>query len=1022
MYKRIFAAAMSLFLTMTVFPQSIYAEEETEETTEETVETEEIEQEEEEIPEEIIEEEETVEIIPEEIEETVPEEVLPEETVTDEENTETEEEIEEVIPEAEEPVTEVIAEEESEDVIEEIPSEETEEITAEEVPAKEPVQVIEEVTEEQEEEPVVEEIPEVEQEEVITEEVTEETAEEPAQEVIEEPEIIIEEITEEGTTADASSITINAEKVDLYAFDDIYSGKISIPKGYNKKFQLKVTGANEVNYYVSQGDSVTVSESGLIKPYQQTWYYNGNVGTTWSTGEEGEEVVKQYSFDESIIKVYADSEEFEVKVTVHDYADIYAESVMDNYLEKNITSDMPVQEKMNKIAAFPAQYDYDVRYSSYTGMIILGGGDCWASSDAILYLAQKAGFTARIRDASGDPGAGSGHKNVIVAAGKDNYILEAGYDGTAPRLYSASLVKGSLFEYRFTDDGESIYIYEYKGANAKVTIPSKIDGHPVIALAGTTFYMNETITEVIIPEGVTIIAYMTFHYCINLKKVSLPDSLEYIGEEAFSYCKSLKQIVIPKNVKKIYKCAFKDDESLSSVTFQGNQLEEIGNAAFLRDDLKSVAIPSSVKKIGVSAFEDNPSLKEINVHKNNAYYSSVDGVLFSKDKKTLICYPGGKSASSYTIPDGTKRIEDSAFEDVGKVKKIIVPASVKEVGARAFIYTENLQTIQFLGKAPSFGDEDVFGGEWSRWGYIEYYPHTIVYPANDSTWTTSLINSFNGDLRWKVNKQKQTITAKAKDPIVSIGSTTSITVSGAKGKLSYKSGDAGIASVDSKGTITAKKAGTVKITIQAAATEGYNKASAEITIKVVPVSDSGSGWKKSNGKWWYKLPDGSYYSGTFAKISGKVYYFNNAGYMVTGWKKISGSWYYFTSGGIMVTGWKKISGKWYWFADDGIMAKGWQKITGKWYYFLSGGAMVTGWQKISSKWYYFLSGGAMVTGWKKISGKWYYFTSSGDMKTGWLKLKGVWYYFQSSGAMVTGSVKIGTKTYNFNSSGACLNP
>ncbi|MCR5794143.1 MAG: InlB B-repeat-containing protein [Solobacterium sp.] len=183
-----------------------------------------------------------------------------------------------------------------------------------------------------------------------------------------------------------------------------------------------------------------------------------------------------------------------------------------------------------------------------------------------------------------------------------------------------------------------------------------------------------------------------------------------------------------------------------------------------------------------------------------------------------------------------------------------------------------------------------------------------------------------------------------------------------------------------------------------------------------------SGWKKSNGRWWYKLPNGYYYRSMFAWIGSSCYYFDDTGYMVTGWQKIDGFWYYFLSGGQMVTGWKKISNKWYWFDPDGIMVTGWEKISGKWYYFLSGGAMVTGWKKISGKWYYFLSGGAMVTGWKKIGGVWYYFLSGGQMVTGWKKISGKWYYFTSSGAMVTGSRTIGGKTYQFDSSGVCLNP
>ena len=180
------------------------------------------------------------------------------------------------------------------------------------------------------------------------------------------------------------------------------------------------------------------------------------------------------------------------------------------------------------------------------------------------------------------------------------------------------------------------------------------------------------------------------------------------------------------------------------------------------------------------------------------------------------------------------------------------------------------------------------------------------------------------------------------------------------------------------------------------------KPTKNITLYAKWGKPNAAGWKKTNGKWWYKLTNGDYYKNGFQVIGNKMYYFNASGYILTGWQKLDNSWFYFESSGAMVTGWKKISGKWYYFEGSGVM--------------------LTGWQKLSGKWYYFESSGAMVTGWKKIGGKWYYFESGGAMKTGWLKSGGNWYYFNSSGVMVTGTVTIGSKSYTFNSSGVCQNP
>ena len=158
-------------------------------------------------------------------------------------------------------------------------------------------------------------------------------------------------------------------------------------------------------------------------------------------------------------------------------------------------------------------------------------------------------------------------------------------------------------------------------------------------------------------------------------------------------------------------------------------------------------------------------------------------------------------------------------------------------------------------------------------------------------------------------------------------------------------------------------------------------------------------WKKNNKGWWYDRGDGSYPAGEFEIIKGKTYYFNESGYMLTGWQKISGEWYYFSAVGAMLTDWQKINDKWYYFSASGAMQTDWQNINGTWYYFSAGGAMQTGWQKINGTWYYFSAGGAMQTGWQKIDGKWYYFGAGGAMLTGWQQINGTWYYMEASGAM-----------------------
>lgn len=240
--------------------------------------------------------------------------------------------------------------------------------------------------------------------------------------------------------------------------------------------------------------------------------------------------------------------------------------------------------------------------------------------------------------------------------------------------------------------------------------------------------------------------------------------------------------------------------------------------------------------------------------------------------------------------------------------------------------------------------------------------------------------------------------------------------------FSWTSSNTGVISISNSGLMSSKAAGTssVKVKLNDASTFGSN----------VTVTNTGSssttvkaGWQKSGSRWWYRYSDNSYAKG-LTTIGTTKYYFDNSGYMKTGWQHATGGsdWYYFNASGAMVKGWAKISGKWYYMDNEGVMQKGFSKIGSATYYLdATNGDMKTGWRKISNKWYYFTGSGVMQTSWTKVSGKWYYMnndgimqtgrltTSSGaeyyldavngNMKTGWQRISNKWYYYAGSGVM-----------------------
>jgi len=225
-----------------------------------------------------------------------------------------------------------------------------------------------------------------------------------------------------------------------------------------------------------------------------------------------------------------------------------------------------------------------------------------------------------------------------------------------------------------------------------------------------------------------------------------------------------------------------------------------------------------------------------------------------------------------------------------------------------------------------------------------------------------------------------------------------------------------------------------------------------------------SGWKQIDGKWYYFHSSG-YMAEKWQQIDNKWYYFDTSGIMATGskiingktyhfdeqlgyltdlitdptdnsdgkWRWDSGKWYYYDSNGVMITGWKQINGKWYYFGLSGPdqgMVTGWLTFTNYTpdcrddyyrytYYFGSDGAMVTGWKQIEGEWFFFDQSGVMGTGWYNLESNWYYFSPGdlnireGTMVKAWNKIDDKWYFFDDSGVMVKGSRIINGVTYHF---------
>lgn len=210
-----------------------------------------------------------------------------------------------------------------------------------------------------------------------------------------------------------------------------------------------------------------------------------------------------------------------------------------------------------------------------------------------------------------------------------------------------------------------------------VSLPSTLTEIGPRALGG----MN-LMTGIELNEGLESIGEYAFQSWSSLSSLSFPSTLTYIGNSAFSGCSNVPTLVVPGNVKTVSTYAFNGWTGLTSLTIE-NGVETIGSQAFGGTQLTAVDIPASVTSLTYNSFDGNNQLAAYNVDPANPNYCDVNGVLYSKDMKTLIRCPDAYTGA-YEIAEGCETISPSSFQNCSGVTAITIPEGVTYIGANAF--------------------------------------------------------------------------------------------------------------------------------------------------------------------------------------------------------------------------------------------------------------------------------------------------------------------------------------------------
>jgi len=235
------------------------------------------------------------------------------------------------------------------------------------------------------------------------------------------------------------------------------------------------------------------------------------------------------------------------------------------------------------------------------------------------------------------------------------------------------------YEYLITEKGNAAII-RYLGNSANVVVPGTIGGKTVTEIRENAFYNCKNIISVKLPDSITNIGGWAFAGCTSLKNITLPEGITNIGDNVFSGCESLEEIVLPDSVVNIGKEVF-----------------------YNCINLKSVTLSKGLKYLRKDVFEGCKNLSDINVAAGNKIYSSLDGVLFNKDRTKLIRYPQGRKIPDYTIPNTVVDIDDAAFKDCSNLRSVIIPESVINIGNDAFLYCTNIEKVTIPGSVKNIG-------------------------------------------------------------------------------------------------------------------------------------------------------------------------------------------------------------------------------------------------------------------------------------------------------------------------------
>lgn len=230
-----------------------------------------------------------------------------------------------------------------------------------------------------------------------------------------------------------------------------------------------------------------------------------------------------------------------------------------------------------------------------------------------------------------------------------------------------------------------------------------------------------------------------------------------VGNMFFRFLGHRKELRVPEGVRRFHAGAFAGavPEHLVTPILPGGRCAEDLNRGCgrgVKGICSEITLLSKKAGVNLSALRKMERLSAVNIREGHVRYCSVDGVVFSGDKKVLEFYPPGKRDKEYEIPDGVVKIAKSAFEGNGYLQELQMPDSVVSVGMGAFLNCGNLQKIKLSRNIREIPDASAYqnGGVFEGCRALNRIslPEKLQYLGSYAFYNTSLQEiCVNGNLR-----------------------------------------------------------------------------------------------------------------------------------------------------------------------------------------------------------------------------------------------------------------------------------